>query len=279
MLLMLLLSLAQAGAQSEPALKSAIEPKLLNMTEMVGTDDYPVDAVRAGAEGTAHVRVRVNPEGGAESCKVVTSSGNADLDGQTCSVILARGRFSPGKDSRHRPVLADAEVRIHWALPDTGPEDLWTEQKSVLTIGPEGELRNCQIRAVIASKWVDAPPRVCEEANDHYSTDFLLAAREQSKLHDAVLVDDQFLLFGTNEPWPTPGVGPGEKLLGVLSLQMSVGKGGALKSCSVVRSEGEAGPEDPCNELTPFFGRLFAGWKADTNVRYINVLYLSGEPE
>ncbi len=277
---MLLLSLAQAAAKPEPALKSAVEPKLINLLEMISTDDYPVEAVRAKAQGTAHVRVRVNVRGEPEACKVVTSSGHADLDGQTCDVIMGRGRFSPGKDRRRRAVIADADVRVRWVLPEErGPAPVWKAQKATLTVAPDGELRNCVLSAKLEADWTVAPPGACEQDRE-YQLESLLRWREGSKLHDAVIVDEQLLILDANEPWPTPGQGPGEKLIAIRALQMTFGPDGSLKSCSVVRSSGlEEENTDMCSQSEAYLGEIAADRKAETSMRFVTAVYLANEPE
>lgn len=83
----------------------------------ISSEDYPKAAMRAKAEGTTHVRYTVGIDGRASGCAVVKSSGNADLDSVTCSLIEKRFRFAPATDAQGRPVPDMLTKRYVWRLP------------------------------------------------------------------------------------------------------------------------------------------------------------------
>lgn len=76
--------------------------------------DYPRGAGDAGAEGTVVVHFDVGVDGVVSRCRVVDSSGNAELDATTCRVIERRFRYEPARDASGR------------AVPDvTGWKEIW----------------------------------------------------------------------------------------------------------------------------------------------------------
>lgn len=76
--------------------------------------DYPRAALEMGAGGTVSVRFTVNLEGRAVNCRITESSGNRELDINTCRLIERRYRFEPSRDWRGRPVLADIVEDHTW---------------------------------------------------------------------------------------------------------------------------------------------------------------------
>ena len=66
--------------------------------------DYPRAARRTRIEGTVRVHFTVGADGRAGGCRVVITSGNAELDATTCSLIERRFRFEPARDAEGRPV-------------------------------------------------------------------------------------------------------------------------------------------------------------------------------
>jgi protein TonB len=82
------------------------------------SEDYPVSAIRAGAEGTARIGWTIGIDGRAKDCHVLSSSGNADLDKASCDAILLRARYSPALDQHGNPIESYSERRIRWKLPE-----------------------------------------------------------------------------------------------------------------------------------------------------------------
>jgi len=82
------------------------------------SEDYPVSAIRAGAEGTARIGWTIGIDGRAKDCRVLSSSGNADLDKASCDAILLRARYSPALDQHGNPIESYSERRIRWKLPE-----------------------------------------------------------------------------------------------------------------------------------------------------------------
>lgn len=80
-------------------------------------DDYPMEAFRAGREGTVIVRLSIGSDGSIRECAPVAPSGVAELDARTCRILTTRGRYEPAIDSNGAPVPAMATVLVNWRLP------------------------------------------------------------------------------------------------------------------------------------------------------------------
>ena len=78
---------------------------------------YPSESLKAGEEGTAAFHVDVTPDGRAENCQILQTSGFKRLDDATCAVVTKHARFNPKLDDRGRPVRGDYSGKLHWVLP------------------------------------------------------------------------------------------------------------------------------------------------------------------
>ena len=93
-------------------------------------NDYPEQAVQRNEEGSVFVQILINPAGDVDTCTVIQSSGFADLDEQTCSVIKTRAKFSPAKDEDGRSVFSLMGVPVTWAI----------NQAPRITVNPDFDL-------------------------------------------------------------------------------------------------------------------------------------------
>lgn len=60
-------------------------------------EDYPAAAARAHAGGRVGWEIDVDGSGGVTACRIVASSGSAELDAATCGILRLRGRFQAGR--------------------------------------------------------------------------------------------------------------------------------------------------------------------------------------
>ena len=77
-------------------------------------DDYPAAAMREEREGKAGFKLTVDPSGAVIGCQITSSTGHADLDAETCSLVTRRARFNvapPKSPSRYY------ENFIRWQIP------------------------------------------------------------------------------------------------------------------------------------------------------------------
>jgi TonB family protein len=89
-----------------------------NLASYISSDDYPAEALHNGEEGTVGFRLYISPEGRAAGCTISSSSGSASLDETTCSIMMARARFTPAIDYRGRPTHDTLSARVRWRLAD-----------------------------------------------------------------------------------------------------------------------------------------------------------------
>jgi protein TonB len=79
--------------------------------------DYPRAALRDRAEGNVAVRYTVREDGRVEDCRIMRSSGHAELDETTCRLIERRFRYRPALDRSGRPTTATEYKSYDWFVP------------------------------------------------------------------------------------------------------------------------------------------------------------------
>jgi len=76
-------------------------------------DDYPPAAARRHVQGNATIVLTVDPNGEVKGCRIVATTGDADLDDGTCEMARAHARYVRKGGADRFSVLA-----VHWALSD-----------------------------------------------------------------------------------------------------------------------------------------------------------------
>ncbi|MEO9131190.1 MAG: energy transducer TonB [Sphingomonas sp.] len=76
--------------------------------------DYPRAAWDAGIGGTVVTGLTVGANGRVSGCKVIETSGHAELDAATCPLILKRFRFDPARDARGKRIAQYVEDEQVW---------------------------------------------------------------------------------------------------------------------------------------------------------------------
>lgn len=112
---MLLAALMLAG--SPPAGAAPARPARLR-SGWVSNHDYPPSARRRRTEGAAVVRYLIGREGEVESCEIVETSGDADLDAVSCRVVVDRFVFDPARDAGGARTTQTRTQRFVWTLPE-----------------------------------------------------------------------------------------------------------------------------------------------------------------
>lgn len=80
-------------------------------------NDYPTSAVRRGSRGSVRVLLSVDQRGSPYACKVIESSGDADLDAVTCNVYRKRAKFAPALDVDGKPVASQyLAPQVRWEM-------------------------------------------------------------------------------------------------------------------------------------------------------------------
>jgi TonB family protein len=67
-------------------------------------DDYPLQALENGHEGSTQYFLMLNEKGGVGGCFVIKPSGVPAIDAIGCQVIRARTKFTPAIDAEGRPI-------------------------------------------------------------------------------------------------------------------------------------------------------------------------------
>lgn len=106
-----------------PGYRPPSPPKPLgDPSQWVTVNDYPATALREERSGVVGFRLLVAPTGKIETCTVTSSSGSADLDDLTCSLVSLRAQFAPAKDWKGKLILGAYSARVRWVIPDILPQ-------------------------------------------------------------------------------------------------------------------------------------------------------------
>ncbi|MGJ3649973.1 energy transducer TonB [Sphingomonas sp. GlSt437] len=82
-------------------------------------DYYPPAAKKASIEGRVGVLLSIGADGRVSGCRVVSSSGNQDLDDTTCRLAQRFGRFRPAQDDAGNPIASELRLPpVRWQLKD-----------------------------------------------------------------------------------------------------------------------------------------------------------------
>lgn len=116
------------------------------------TDDYPAEALRAGAEGMVAIKYDIDATGKVSFCTVTQTSGSAALDETSCRLIKERGRFTPALDKKGKPMASQGTRRVNWQLPDVqGTQPLSNLPNKIVLqydVDPDGVRSNCSVMEV-----------------------------------------------------------------------------------------------------------------------------------
>ena len=92
--------------------------------------DYPKSATAARQGGSVTAHFSVGADGRPSKCRVVKSSGNADIDATTCRLIEQRFRYEPARNKAGHPVSDVTGWQQTW----------WLERGKRKFIRPEDDL-------------------------------------------------------------------------------------------------------------------------------------------
>jgi protein TonB len=82
----------------------------------INRGDYRQIAGDRMPQGIAMVSLRVRPDGSADNCRIVRSSGDSYVDQGLCPLIVSRLRFRPARDDHGRPVAYQLQYVARWSL-------------------------------------------------------------------------------------------------------------------------------------------------------------------
>lgn len=102
-----------------PSLVTPRAPKPLGRPgDWVTEADYPTNSIRLGHAGVVGFALAVSAAGRATGCEVTRSSGFAELDALTCTLMLRRSRFQPATDEQGAVTAGRYASAVRWQIPN-----------------------------------------------------------------------------------------------------------------------------------------------------------------
>lgn len=243
--ILLVAALGGAMIAPSPLTSSAGGPRLLNLHEVVGPDDYPQISLQQEQQGTVTILLKVNRTGLVSSCKVTKSSGHAPLDEQTCALYRARARFEPARDRRGRAIDWDYQQRVTWKLEGEAeppsPRHAWMVRATV-QVDKQGTILDCKMQAVGTT-----PP--ADDCEMLVALSKATAAGGGAKGIAAFWISETYFYPVETEKVVTPEHKDTPKVAQQVS-RIVIEADGQVSDCKGVRYSGVASPEfDACQML------------------------------
>lgn len=121
---------------------------LTNPSAWATDDDYPIAALRAHEQGSVAFRLDIGIDGVPAHCEI-TERVSTVLDDATCSVMMARARFSPARDRKGKPAPGSWSSRFRWELPGMPPAPAVAfDMVNRLLVDTQGKILSCSAGAV-----------------------------------------------------------------------------------------------------------------------------------
>jgi TonB family protein len=80
--------------------------------------DYPEGALRRSEQGASEFEAVVAPDGKADRCETVWTTGNAEMDRRVCAALMRRARFKPARGEDGLPSWGVYRSITSFWLPD-----------------------------------------------------------------------------------------------------------------------------------------------------------------
>lgn len=224
--------------------------------------DYPPEARRAKQQGRVEVEVIVDKGGSVKECRILTSSGSAALDAQTCELVRKRGRFDPATSKRGNPVYGVYTMSTRWVLSESDntkriPLDQPWHVASTISVDSVGKVLSCKEDNSQPGVWTPYP---CFSVN---TLPVWYAMYTRTGISGAAPIDVTFEAGIAASGATPPGMlaaKPGRTVLATLVMRLDVGADGVVTSCKVVKDSGTSGWADPCKrKVGPFAPSAKAG--------------------
>lgn len=112
----------------------------------IADEDYPVEALRTGAQGIVVASFDIDTDGRVAACRIAVSSGSTVLDDRTCQIIRERFLYTPAHGRDGKSIPETRSQRVVWRSP--GDADLPTLQDITseisFDIAADGTTSNCK---------------------------------------------------------------------------------------------------------------------------------------
>lgn len=251
---------AAAREKADAEAASAVDghPHLLNAAEVFKPSDYPAEALRAEAEGTAVIRISIDPAGRPVSCRVVKSSKVATLDQASCTLPMERGRFTPAKAGA-RTHTRKVSFPVRWDLPPDAPKPFSdTRAETSFQADGEGKIGSCRVRynapngSPGGSQNVElSAPIICKNM-EQVVTSTAAYFKESLPTSPFSLVFSSGQTIGSPDGARSIGKGTGEHLLAESAVALSVDADGKVVQCEEISLDVASvrGPQNLCSVTT-----------------------------
>ena len=255
--------------RTDPAL-----PRLTNLQDVYGTDDYPIEALREEKQGTVGMMVTIDPAGQPTRCEVTTSSKVPSLDSASCQLMMARGRFTAERGAKPRLV----PQRVRWML----PEGDWAAEfadgylRMRFDVDGQGKIIRCSEEKNVE---MFGGQSSCELFAPTMQQGMSGLIASHSVASRSIIYEHGLLVGG---PDVSRGVGhaSGQELVGKASVAMTIDADGRVENCGRV-DEGEweiRSPNDMCGMARTTVFEPLAPDASDRSARhavYYQALYLA----
>jgi TonB family protein len=212
------------GSGIEPATRATA-----NLVSLFSTDDYPAEAIRNGEQGSVEVSLTVGADGKVADCIVKQSSGSPSLDVQTCRIMWTRAHFTPARDGQGRAVNDTYRQRINWELPEGDPAEMKEDySRVILAVDAARVIVGCRYESSPPSKITDPQ---CAKITE-FMRQFISGAPDWIPFAGHEVVIETQHRVGDPHDGSELGEQPGEYLLGIARLLLTVDDTGKVKSCS-----------------------------------------------
>jgi TonB family protein len=105
---------ALSAAVPRPLSSDLPRPTAIDRGSWFSENDYPVEALKNGDEGSVEFEVEVDALGRSGNCRIIASSGHPLLDGVTCNVLRARAQFRPAVGPDGKAVSSVYRSKAVW---------------------------------------------------------------------------------------------------------------------------------------------------------------------
>ena len=105
---------AAAAALILASTAAEAQQRIGQLESWITVSDYPLDARAKGEQGPVIVSYKITPEGTVTDCKVHYTTASQRLAKHTCTVIEARARYTPARDSDGHAISGRDLMIVHW---------------------------------------------------------------------------------------------------------------------------------------------------------------------
>ncbi len=89
-------------------------PRMTDIPKWFSHRAYPKAALTKHISGRVVMAIRVGADGGMQPCRIVVSSGSAELDHGSCAIIDKHGPITPALDAAGKPVASWLIMPVRW---------------------------------------------------------------------------------------------------------------------------------------------------------------------